>query len=348
MVSEVDLIKPRLRFGPRPSAPGTSARIVRLTIRLTLVLALMVLFAGTAFDSFGTFRKGPNESGIPGTAMIEPEGSPPNLPAGMVKAVSDQLSVNENDDGKSQENKGPRTPSPERTRGEDLPFLMESITDLDRDLPPALYYHFLDKARQAPTERLIADARRDITFSHLYKDPRNEPRKYRGQLVGLRGTVRRALAFDVEPNAYGLSRRYEIWVFTEDSGKFPWVVELTNLPESFPLGTDIQEKVETAGFFLKLWAYRAQDGFRSAPLLLGHGLTWNRTDLLRSRFDRQFGAFALSFLGIFAAIIASMIWRWNREPRPKTGASATRVYDRLDDIPVDGVQGDGALSDQTF
>lgn len=327
------------------SVAGSSVRIKRLTIRLALVLAMTAFFATTAFESFSASRAGSGASGVQGTALIEPEGGGPNLPAGMVLAASGEESQNARGGQDAPKDGDSPDSEPQRTRGEDLPFLLESLIDLDRDLPPALYYHFLDKARQAPSERLFADSRRDITFAHLYKDPRNEPRKFRGQLVGIKGTVRRALAFDMDPNAYGLKRRYELWIFTDDSGKFPWVVELTSLPEGFPLGTEIQEKVETAGFFLKLWAYRAQDGFRSAPILLGHGLVWNRTDLLRSQFDRQFGTIAFGFLGLFAILIAGMVWRWSREARPRSQRSSVRVYDRLDEIPVDGSHGDGALSD---
>ncbi len=339
--SEADYPRQRLQFGPIGSENGSSVQVRRLAFRLALVLAMTALFASTAFESFWNKGDGSGTSRVQGTALIEPEGGGPNLPPGMLLAGSREESQiqDEPKEGDLHES------GAERTRGEDLPFLLESLTDLDRDLPPALYYHFLDKARQASSDRLIADSRRDITFAHLYKDPRNEPRKYRGQLVGIRGTVRRALAFDMDTNAYGLKKRYELWIFTEDSGKFPWVVELTSLPEGFPLGTEIQEKVETAGFFLKLWAYRAQDGFRSAPILLGHGLVWNRTDLLRSQFDRQFGAFAFGFLGIFAVLIAGMVWRWSHESRPETVRVPVKVYDRLEEIPVDSSRGDGALSD---
>ena len=187
--------------------------------------------------------------------------------------------------------------------------------DLDRDLPPALYYHFLDKARHAPADQFLADARRDVTFTHLYKDPRNDPKKYRGQPLAISGIVRRALEFDIPPNAYGLTKRYELWVFTEDSGKFPWVVELTTLPPGFPLGSEIQEKIDTAGYFLKLWAYRAQDGFRSAPVLLGQGLSWKRADLVRSRFEKQFSWAMFGFVGLFVAVLLLAFYRWRREDR---------------------------------
>lgn len=357
MTIEADPLRPRLQFGPRVTGDRPIRRIALMALRLVMMVALLAMFTRSASDLSGTDGSGNRDLINPGTALIEPRDDRPKLPPGMLlaSAVTDARSP-ERSENKSEPEGQPNKPKkldaadsadedgPERTRAEDLPFLMESLVDLDRDLPPALYYHFLDKARQAEPERLIADARRDITFAHLYRDPRNDPQKYRGQLIGLRGTVRRAVAYDIDPNAYGLTKRYELWIFTEDSGKFPWVVELTSLPEGFPLGTDLQERVETAGYFLKLWAYRAQDGFRSAPVLLGHGLVWQRTDLIRERFDRGFVLLTFGFLGMFVLLIGWPLWRWNREDRLRKETRPAKVYDRLEDIPRDDGTGDGSFS----
>ncbi len=354
MTAEADSPRPHLHFGPRGTNGRPLRRIVLLSVRLTLMISLLALFARSSVDFGGSGRQARETQG---TALIEPQDDRPKLPSGMflASAATDAQdppgpsSANAQADS-AKTSKPPdaadsaATDGPERTRLEDLPFLLESLVDLDRDLPPALYYHFLDKARQADSARLIADARRDVTFAHLYKDPRNDPARYRGQLIGLSGTVGRAVAYDIDPNAYGLTKRYELWLFTEDSGKFPWVVELTSLPEGFPLGTDLQEKVETAGFFLKLWAYRAQDGFRSAPVLLGHGLSWQRSDLIRERFDRGFARVSFSFLALFAILIGWSLWRWNREDRSRRAAAPAMVYDRLEDIPRDEGGGGGSFS----
>jgi hypothetical protein len=325
-------------------ADRSQKRLVRLVFQLVFVVFLFTQVSRPSFWAglMGRSIADENAGNPPGTRLIDPEQKPPALPAGMFLAAQgppkeaaegpvnevikeEQLPVQLPPDD---DNKAIKTPM------EDLPFLLESLVDLDRDLPPALYYHFLDKARQAPTERLLHDARRDVTFSHLYRDPREDPKRYRGQLVALSGTVRRALAFDIPPNAYGLTKRYEIWLFTEDSGKFPWVIELTELPPGFPLGNSLQEKVETAGFFLKLWAYRAQDGFRSAPVLLGRGLNWRRTDQVKARFDSQMSWLIAGFLGIFAAVILFAARRWYLEDRAsRKNSSFGRLTDRFADIP---------------
>lgn len=341
-----------LRFGPNPSNVRSSRHLTFLFARLVVILGLMILLASSSFQESGAGHDGDRIA--LGTVLIEPRTERQQLPDGMVLAAAEPHGFDppdslpkdlQNEAGvKTKSNQVVEQDAPARATAEELQFQQESLVDLDRDLPAALYFHFLDKARQVRPEQLIADGRRDLTFSHLYKDPRKDPAKYRGQLVSLRGTVRRALAFDIDENAYGLKKRYELWLFTEDSGKFPWVVELTDLPEGFPLGTEIQEKVETAGYFLKLWAYRAQDGFRSAPLILGHGLTWERGDLIRSRFNRQFGTVAFGFIGIFVILIGWTLWRWNSEDRGRRITRSVPVFDRLEDIRPDGTDDDGALS----
>lgn len=319
-------------------------RLVRLVIQLVFVLFLFTQVSRPSFWAGLMGRAGidPDTAAPPGTRLIDPAQKPPALPAGMIMAgqIAPKNDLPNARPAPAQAPAAKAIPAEDddtkaiRTPVEDLPFLLESLVDLDRDLPPALYYHFLDKARQAPTERLLNDARRDVTFSHLYRDPREDPKRYRGQLLALSGTVRRALAFDIPPNAYGLTKRYELWLFTEDSGKYPWVVELTDLPPGFPLGNSLQEKVDTAGFFLKLWAYRAQDGFRSAPVLLGHGLEWKRSDLIRQRMDTQMSWFVAGFLGIFGLVILVAARRWYLEDRAsRQNSSYGRLTDRFAEIP---------------
>ncbi len=320
-------------------------RIIRLGIQLIFVIFLFSQVSRPTFWAglMGKAGMEPESNAPPGTRLIDPIQKPAPMPAGMF--LASQNPAKNDHTAKAAEPAAGIVPPDEnqvaeddakavKTPVEDLPFLLETLVDLDRDLPPALYYHFLDKARQAPTERLLRDARRNVTFSHLYRDPREAPRRYRGQLLGVSGTVRRALEFDIPPNAYGLTKRYELWIFTEDSGKYPWVVELTDLPPGFPLGTTLQEKVDTSGFFLKLWAYRAQDGFRSAPVLLGHGLQWKRTGEIKARFDRQMAWLIAGFLGVFFLILLLAVRRWFLEDRASLkNQRFGSLTDRLSEIP---------------
>lgn len=320
---------------------SSERRLLRLVLQLCLVLLLFNQVSNPKFWASWISNRGfvSEDSNPPGTRLIQPKQNGPQLPLGMVTTDSPQSKTTENsNEGQTPTTKlpglNPLREAPVKTPEADLPFLMETLTDLDRDLPPALYYHFLDKAQKAPTSQLIRDGRSDITFAHLYRDPREDPKKFRGELIRIEGTVRRALAFDIPENAYGLEKRYELWVFTEDSGKYPWVVELTDLPKEFPLGTEIQAKIQTSGYFLKLWAYRAQDGFRSAPVLLGHGLEWTKSDEIRVAFNNQFRWILGGFLGLFGVILTVMVTRWLKDDfRMRKSQNFGNLTDRFFGIP---------------
>lgn len=188
----------------------------------------------------------------------------------------------------------------------DLEFLLQSVEDQRRDISPALYYYFLDKARKQSLEQLIADGRDDVSFASLYRDPRTSPARYRGQLVTISGVARRIEKAEVAPNPYGITQRYELWVFSEDSGKFPWVVVTTELPEGLKTGATVDERVTVAGYFLQLWAYRASDGFRTAPLLLGRSVLWKPQASL-SELTSPLQSYLAGFVGLFVVVILAVV-----------------------------------------
>ena len=284
-----------LQFGPRQRFRNPSGKIIRLTIQLFFVIAILIQVSRPEFwaSLFGDKIQNESSGSIPGTALIDPSQSP-GLASGMILAQSKPEKSNDSDKNtvaqpgkKSTTDLNQDQPGPIQTPPEDLPFLLETLTDLDRDLPPALYYHFLDKARKAPVSQLISDARRDVTFSHLYRDPREDPKKYRGQLVQVKGTVRRALAFDVPPNAYGL--------------------------------------------------------------LLGHGLNWQRTELVRARFERQFAWAMGLFLSIFLIILIYRLRRWRLDDQlSRQNKSVAQLTNRLGDLPDKLDLTSGVFPEQEF
>ena len=152
------------------------------------------------------------------------------------------------------------------------PSVFEGIRDKTQRIPAEAYFHLLDVARRVSTEELEEQAQRHVlTFAHFSASPE----LYRGQPVFLKGHVRRMT--DIKPieNRAGFEKLYEGWLFTEESQDNPYVIIVSRLPDGFPLGGSIVEDVSFAGYFLKLWAYRAGDGDRYAPLLIGHRVVWH-------------------------------------------------------------------------
>jgi hypothetical protein len=132
------------------------------------------------------------------------------------------------------------------------------------------FNHVLLKACRIPAEALAKAARRDLTYAHLFE----EPAKYRGQIVHIEGRLRRLRKFDTNQEAANacVPVQYEGWIFDEHAYGNPYCVVITKLPAGLELGDDIHHEVAFDGYFFKRYRYKAGDGLRDAPLLIGRTL----------------------------------------------------------------------------
>ena len=130
----------------------------------------------------------------------------------------------------------------------------------------AAYAVLLDRARSTSTDQFDAEARTDVVFSHLLENPE----RYRGLPIRLRGTARRVLRLEDIPEALvPEGYLYEAWTFTADSRGYPYVLVFEDPPADFPIGDDVEAPILFRGNFFKLLAYNAGDKPRKAPLLIG-------------------------------------------------------------------------------
>lgn len=118
-----------------------------------------------------------------------------------------------------------------------------------------------------------------VSFGQLFK----QPDVYRGRLVTVQGTAKRAEFMEAPENIYGISNYFRLWLQPSGSNS-PIVVYSLEIPERFPAATiaqapgsyvDMDEAVEITGFFFKRWPYAAQDGTRLAPVLLSRTVSWS-------------------------------------------------------------------------
>ncbi len=178
--------------------------------------------------------------------------------------------------------------------------VFEGIRDKTKVIPPRAYFHLLDVARRLPVDELEQQAQTEaITFVHLSKGPE----QFRGKPIFLRGHLRRMTEVKVVSNREGIERLWEGWLFTEESQDNPYVIIVSRLPETFPLGGSILEEVSFAGHFLKLWAYQAGDGDRYAPLLLGHRIVWHPRPAAGSTDAKTHGI----MLALVACLVAGLM-----------------------------------------
>lgn len=130
------------------------------------------------------------------------------------------------------------------------------------------FYRLLSHARLLPAEYLEEAARNDLGWDNLMADPK----VHRGELVEIRGDLRRLTKIQATQNSFGVIEFYEAWIFTADSSSHPWRVVTSQISEGISLGDGQMTPVRVAGYFFKREGYDANGGLRVTPLLVGKRL----------------------------------------------------------------------------
>jgi hypothetical protein len=135
------------------------------------------------------------------------------------------------------------------------------------------YSYLLIKAYQAPEGLLVEHARRDLTMAHL----KEEPAKYRGELIHVEGQLKRVRRFDAPALAAkeGVQSIYECWIFPDGSYDNPYCVITSELHAGIYPAESMSQRAALDGYLFKLYRYKTAKGWRDSPLLIGKtiGLT---------------------------------------------------------------------------
>jgi hypothetical protein len=331
-----------LRFGQsRPRRP--SAISPTYLARLILMTGLCVIaIVALQWQSGGTRpRATPAETaqGIQTDLSPSPHG---DLGSGVVVAQADNNEPGGDEPARSRAgtDRDAADGPPQVDRG-----LMQAVLDNMRQPPARPFYHLVTLAAQTPPGVLEQHARRDVTFAHLWWAAKNEPDKYRGELIYLKGYVRSLRPYDAADNEFlnptGIKTLYQAELFTDDSRPNPYVVIVPEVAAGTPTGANISENVTFAGFLLHLWVYRAADERdRAAPLLIGRMLSWTPTPLVqRTTYLSTYlaGGFVLLLVTISGAL-----WLLNRRsscapvagPSPSSDTSALTDLARLEKLDL--------------
>lgn len=167
--------------------------------------------------------------------------------------------------------------------------------DIDRDA----FFHLLKLARDNPPETVRKHARSDVTFAMLLDDPD----RYRGEILSLRGRLRRLIQYPAPPNEYGIPITYEGWLYTQDARQFPYTLIFATPPEGIPTGTAIHVNCEVVGYFLGWWRYDTAEGKpTSAPYIMVSSIR-----KLDSSLPSRGPAIPMRWVAIATAIVATVV-----------------------------------------
>jgi hypothetical protein len=207
---------------------------------------------------------------------------------------------------------------------------ISDFQDHSRELDPDPYYYLLDLARRNPAAWMESHARRDVTWAHLFR----EPEKYRGQLIYLKGRLRRLVVDDCDPNEYGIAKRYEGWMFTDESGHHGYAVIVAEPPVGMPVGA-IYEYASVAGYFLGWWRHQNQlDKPTSSPILFAQRFNWIHPPTVRpdASLAVTYGlpiGIAIAVLGVAVAVVTL-----RRKPPPHDTVAASSEPLEFEEMPT--------------
>src|SRR2546422_2841237 len=126
---------------------------------------------------------------------------------------------------------------------------MQHVLDRTSDRSKRPYYHLITLAATAPSDLLEKHARRDITFSQVWK----YPEKFRGELIYLRGYVRGLELHKPTDeeffNPAKLETLYDGYLVTEDSRPNAFIIVVPRVADGMPTGRNISENISFAGYF---------------------------------------------------------------------------------------------------
>jgi len=229
------------------------------------------------------------------------------------------------------------------------PSLLEDVTDnilqSSDDLPARFNLMKLLEATDAQTLRQAA-----IPATRV--DLMEQPDAYRGQLVTLEGTIRRAVELPPSRPGYPIEENYQLWFFPNTPPSRPTVVIALEVPEGFPVGKGekgdpgwgLEESATVTGFFLKKLLYPADgesetdDVALIAPLVLARTVEWHPKPPEESRFMATMLTLIILVLiaGMLIVGVANLMTKPKLPEKPEEGPPPPETWDKVSEMDRSG------------
>ncbi len=178
--------------------------------------------------------------------------------------------------------------------------LLEAITDNTRfrDEENPAWFNLLGVLRRADESDLRRAAIGRVSWLQLNE----QSHEYRGELVTVQGTIRRAHRVAAAKNDEGIDGYYQIWLQPDDNPKQPIVVYCLQPPEAFPTGMELVECARVTGFYFKRWLYLGKEDLQTAPVLLAKTVDWQEKPAAENNIPAAFNS--IYFLIAAAAVLS--------------------------------------------
>jgi hypothetical protein len=161
--------------------------------------------------------------------------------------------------------------------------------------------------------RLRRESAEGVTYGQLFR----QSEQYRGQLVTICGAIRRTSLQQAPANDSHIDQYYQTVLEPADNRSELMFVYCLYLPEGFPKGEKVSAEVAVTGFYFKRWVYAAQDGLRTAPVLLARTVDWERTPPAVKKSPAGVGGVLVMIAGALCVSLALTLWVHGRTRRAR-------------------------------
>jgi len=219
------------------------------------------------------------------------------------------------------------------------PQILQPISDSTlgiRDHEAGALYYMLAKAASIPQNVLEQSAEPAPPFVVVM----TESPQYRGQLMTVKGQLKRLTPLTIDDNAYGVQTLYEGWFFSKDSGVHPWRVLCSQLPKGIPQGTDLQTMptVQITGYYFKKYGYPSVAGkLQTAPLLIARQIRWFPPSTSETTSSTGAIKYIVTLFLIISTALAFLIWRFSLSDQEFARSRTAKLIERPD-ISMEGLK----------
>jgi hypothetical protein len=222
--------------------------------------------------------------------------------------------------------------------GPELPLSAVKDDTVFRPEEREVWFSLLERVRDSETGELRRQSAGHVTYLQLFR----QPAEYRGRVVTVSGTVKLAYRIQAPDNDIGIEECFVYWTHPHGGPSSPIVVYALESPAGFPPVknrdvdgemTALHEDVEATGIFFKRWAYAAESGTFTAPLMVTKVPQWRpRTanGIARSTLPMEPGKLVAALVAalLFTVGVTAVAWRTTRRTRERAYATTIEVGSR--------------------
>lgn len=164
----------------------------------------------------------------------------------------------------------------ENELGGDLPAKLVGVEDhaVFLNSETAAWLATLSEAKRNETDKIKNASVGKLAYAQLI----GQPDVYRGHVVTIHGTALREEKLKPTDNDLGIETYHRLIVAPEGGGEFPFFAYVLNLPEQFPRGERIRQRVVVHGYFFKNNSYTTTQGMSVAPVIVAKAVQWEPQD----------------------------------------------------------------------